>query len=69
MTSQNRKPRFNNACCSWDTFLDGFLKSASQKGLPLLIVDRCKARRFWREGLTGAEAVHMIRSELLKEVR
>lgn len=59
---------FNRSCCGRDTFFCAFLKAAYEDAVPLLLVDRCLARRRWRQGLTGREALMMIRKDFLKEI-
>lgn len=50
-------------CCDWDTFLDGLMAAAHRMGFPLLLVDRCEARRYWRRhSCTGAEVIRMQRA-------
>lgn len=47
-------------CCDWDTFLDSLLAAARRTGFPILLVDRCEARRYWRRhSCTGAEVIRM----------
>lgn len=56
-----------NQCCDFDTFLNGFTASARHHKVPLACVNRLQARRHWREGMTGNEALLMQRAELLRE--
>ena len=54
-------------CCSFGTFLDAFTRAAARRGVPLVLVDRRIARRDWRAGLTGGEALEMQRKALHRE--
>ena len=56
-------------CCDWDTFLTSLMRAAQRLKFPLLLVNRCEARQYWRRyGCTGAEVIHMQRARELKEV-
>lgn len=45
------------------------MAAAQRLNFPLLLVNRCEARRYWRRyGCTGAEVIHMQRARELKEV-
>jgi len=54
-------------CCCFDTFLEAFMAGARRYGVPLILVDRLQARRHWRTGLTGQEALVTQRRVLLQE--
>lgn len=58
---------YARGCCTFHTFLEGFIASARRNSVPLLLIDRCLARRHWRTGLTGHEALTTQRTRLLKE--
>lgn len=59
----------DNRCCDWDTFLAGFMEAAERAKVPLLIIDRCEARRLWRRhSCTGSEALYHLKAELLSEI-
>lgn len=55
-------------CCDWDTFLTGLMAAAHRSGFPLLLVDRCEARRYWRQhSCTGAEVIRMQRAREMND--
>ena len=54
-------------CCEFSTFVEGFMAAAEQHKVPLACVNRLQARRDWRAGLTGFEALWMQKRELEKE--
>ena len=54
-------------CCEFSTFVDGFLAAARRHDVPLACINSLQARRDWRSGMTGYEALMMQRRELLKE--
>ena len=59
-----RKVRQVRKCCDWDTFLWGFLDAARRRRFPLILVNRCEARKLWRHwACTGAEALTMIANQ------
>jgi hypothetical protein len=64
-----RKKRWiDRRCCDWDTFLDSLLASARRLNFPLLLINRCEARHFWRRyGCTGHEVVLMQRGRELQD--
>lgn len=45
----------------------GFIAAAARHNIPLCCIDRLQARRDWRRGLTGNEALLKQRQELLKD--
>lgn len=58
-----REPWIDRRCCDWDTFLNSLMNAAQRMKFPLLLVDRCEARRFWRHhSCTGAEVIRMQRA-------
>lgn len=55
-------------CCDWDTFLCGVMKAAQRLKFPLILVNRCEARHYWRRhSCTGAEIVQMQRNRELND--
>jgi hypothetical protein len=45
-------------CCDWDMFLFELIGTAYQIKFPLLLVNWCQARRYWRRySYTGAEVI------------
>lgn len=49
-------------CCDWDTFLTDVMGACERLKFPLVLIDRCAARRAWRRhSCTGAEVVKMQR--------
>ena len=53
-------------CCDWDSFLSSLMAAAQRMNFPLLLVDRCEARRYWRRhSCTGAEVIKMQRAREL----
>jgi len=56
-----RKKRWvDRRCCDWDTFLCSVMASAARLKFPVLLINRCEARRYWRHyGCTGHEVVLM----------
>lgn len=53
-------------CCYFDDFLNAFMKAARRKNFPVLIAYRLQARRDWRKGMTGGEA---LRSQIQRECK
>ncbi|SEG13922.1 hypothetical protein [Marinobacterium lutimaris] len=58
---------YYNGCCEFSTFLEGFLSSARRNKVPLVCINRLQARRHWRMGMTGNEALLTQRMELARE--
>lgn len=54
-------------CCTFDVFLTGFMAAAHRHKIPLVCVNKMRARRDWRSGMTGNEALLTQRTALLKE--
>ena len=55
-------------CCDWDTFLSSLMIAAQRQGFPLLLVNRCEARQYWRKyACTGAEVITMQRRREMDE--
>lgn len=69
MTRKKRKsPWIDRRCCDWDTFLTGLMGAAHRLNFPLLLVNRCEARRYWRRyGCTGAEVIKMQRAREMNQ--
>ena len=69
MPRKTRKaPWVDRRCCDWDTFLISLMAAAQHLKFPLLLVNRCEARRFWRRhGCTGAEVIIMQRARELDD--
>lgn len=61
-----RKDYFRG-CCEWHTFMGDFMNAAARYKVPLICINRLQARRDWRSGMTGSEALLMQRQVLLKE--
>lgn len=57
----------HRVCCTFDTFLNAFMRAAHQKRIPLLCVNRLEARRDWRRGMTGFEALNKQALRLNRE--
>lgn len=54
--------------CDWDTFLCGVMKAAQRLKFPLILVNRCEARHYWRHhSCTVAEVVQMQRNRELND--
>lgn len=63
-----KKPWIDRRCCDWDTFLTSLIAAAQRRGFPLLLVNWCEARRYWRKhACTGAEVIQMQYSRELNE--
>lgn len=63
-----KKQWVDKKCCDWDTFLDSLLASARRLNFPLLLINRCEARHYWRRySCTGHEVVLMQRSREMQE--
>lgn len=54
-------------CCEFSTFLEGFLNAARRYDVPLVCINQLQARRHWRAGMTGAEALDMQKREMQRE--
>lgn len=69
MASMNPKaPWIDRRCCDWDTFLCSLMAAAERQRFPLLLVNWCEARRFWREfSCTGAEVINMQRAREMND--
>lgn len=61
------RTNYVRGCCDFSTFLEGFLAAARRHKVPLACINRLQARRDWRLGLTGNEALLMQKRELEKE--
>lgn len=49
-------------CCDWDTFLTSLMAAAQRYRFPLILVNWCEARSYWRRhSCTGAEVIQMQR--------
>lgn len=62
-----RTPKWvDRRCCDWDTFLGSVMKACQKLGFPLILVNWCEARRYWRTySCTGADIIRMQRSREL----
>lgn len=50
-------------CCDWDTFLSSLMVAAQRLSFPLILVNRCEARSYWRRySCTGYEALLVQRN-------
>lgn len=69
MASKKRKaPWIDRRCCDWDTFLSSLMVAAQRQQFPLLLVNWCEARRYWRQhSCTGAEVIQMQRTREMNE--
>lgn len=66
--SKRKRPWIDRRCCDWDTFLTSLMAAAHRERFPLLLVNRCEARRYWREhSCTGAEVIKMQRAREMNE--
>jgi hypothetical protein len=55
-------------CCNFDTFLCDVMRACERLKFPLILVDWCEARRYWRRyGCTGAEVVKMQRAKEIND--
>lgn len=54
-------------CCDWDTFFSSALRACADLRFPAVLLDKRRARRHWRAGLTGYEAVKMQQQAVAKE--
>ncbi|VVP60584.1 hypothetical protein [Pseudomonas fluorescens] len=55
-------------CCDWDMFLFELIGTAYQMKFPLLLVNWCQARRYWRRySCTGAEVIKIQRAREINE--
>lgn len=61
-----RKEYFRG-CCTFEAFTTGFIEAANRKKIPLVLINKLRARRDWRNGMTGFEALQTQRFEILKE--
>ncbi|HCF7071156.1 TPA: hypothetical protein NIJ37_003515 [Pseudomonas aeruginosa] len=69
MARKKRKaPWIDRRCCDWDTFLSSLMAAAQRQLFPLLLVNWCEARRYWRQhSCTGAEVIQMQRAREVNE--
>lgn len=58
---------YYRGCCTFEAFTSGFVAAALRHKVPLILIDRLRARRDWRAGMTGAEALLTQRGDLLRE--
>ena len=61
------RENYFRGCCSFDVFVSGFIAASVRSGVPLACINKLRARKDWRSGMTGAEALFMQRQDLLKE--
>lgn len=62
------EPWVDRRCCDWDTFFTSLLHAAEKLKFPLLLVNRCEARRCWRKySCTGAEVIRMQRNREMND--
>lgn len=61
-----QKPDYFRGCCAFDTFVTAFAGAARRRNVPLILVNQLQARRHWRLGLTGGEALEVQRGELIR---
>lgn len=58
-----KNPWIDRRCCDWDTFLCGLMRACERLQFPIILVDWCEARRYWRRhGCTGFEVIKMQRT-------
>jgi len=55
-------------CCNFDTFLNSLCSAARKTKFPLLLVDRLQARKHWRKGMTGYEALITQRNQQMSGI-
>lgn len=69
MARKKRKAQWiDRRCCDWDTFLCSLMAAAERQQFPLLLVNWCEARRFWRQySCTGAEVIRMQRAREMND--
>jgi hypothetical protein len=66
MTQNKRWP--DRRCCDWEVFLSGLMRSAERLNFPLLLINWCEARRWWRQyACTGHEVVLMQRGREMQD--
>lgn len=58
---------YYRGCCTFETFSTAFIAKASHYKVPLILIDRLRARRDWRAGMTGTEALLSQRRDLMRE--
>ena len=58
---------YRRGCCSFDVFFTGFIAAARNHHVPLVLIDKLQARRHWRCGMTGHEALLTQRKILINE--
>lgn len=51
----------------FEVFCTAFIAAAGRHKVPLVLINRLRARRDWRTGMTGAEALLSQRDDLLRE--
>jgi hypothetical protein len=61
------KKEYFRGCCFFHVFLQGFMKSLSKNKVPACLINTLKARKDWRIGMTGNEALLTQMNELVKE--
>jgi hypothetical protein len=69
MARKNHKELWiDRRCCDWDMFLFELIGTAYQMKFPLLLVDWCQARRYWRRySCTGADVIKIQRAREINE--
>jgi hypothetical protein len=69
MPRKKRKaPWIDRRCCDWDTFLTGLMGAAHRLSYPLILVNWCEARRYWRRySCTGTEVIKMQRGREMND--
>lgn len=65
---KRKKPWVDRRCCDWNTFLTGLMGAAQRLQFPMLLVNWCEARRYWRRySCTGMEVIKMQRAREMNE--
>lgn len=58
---------YYRGCCTFEAFSTAFIAAASRHKVPILLIDRLRARRDWRAGMTGGEALLSQHRDLVRE--
>lgn len=55
-------------CCDWEVFLSSLMVAAQRLNFPLILVNRCEARSYWRRySCTGYEALLVQRNREMND--
>lgn len=61
------RTEYYRGCCTFETFSTAFIAAARYHKVPTLLVNRLRARRDWRSGMTGREALLSQYRDLVRE--